>query len=333
MHKADVDTPNTAWHKKWVDPSQPLQFTEGFRRTAESGRDRQPGKPAPEFKPNVAPDNPRALYTSSGETDIKQVWHQDPKNFSYELPISDQALKRASKLGLAAMGLLAASEAANATPGPLIDKLTAAGHALKDIAIDAVPGVIYWEKMQAGKYAEAALDAASYLPLGDIVVMARSPEAQAIIDALPKSRKELQSMIGDKAQAPIDRHLAEYQLILMQAKNNGELIKGLDFSSGLTDLAEKKIIMQAQWAKNAEVFQAAISDPNTEWNQVKNRHPEIALHVATHLAAVNSGRPSTFVAQIDANLTESLAKGRVLTVPEISFQQGNSMQGEALSVN
>ena len=140
-------------------------------------------------------------------------------------------------------------------------------------------------------------------------------------------------MIGDKAQAPIDRHLAEYQLILMQAKNNGELIKGLDFSSGLTDLAEKKIIMQAQWAKNAEVFQAAISDPNTEWNQVKNRHPEIALHVATHLAALNSGRPSTFVAQIDANLTESLAKGRVLTVPEISFQQGNSMQGEALSVN
>lgn len=333
VQKTDVDAPNAAWHKQWVDPSQPLQFTEGFRRTAESGRDREPGRPAPEFKPNtISTNSPRALYTSSGETEIKQVWHQDPKNFSYGLPISDEALKRASKLGLVAMGLLAASEAANATPGSLVDKLTAAGHALKDIAIDAVPGVTYWKKMQEEKYAEAALDATSYLPLGDIVGMARSPEAQAIIDALPKGRKELESMMGDKTQAPIDRHLAEYQLILMEAKNKSELFKGLGFSSGLTDLAEKKIIMQAQWAKNAEAFIAAIRDPSTDWNQVKDNHPEIALHVAMHLAAVNSGRPSVFVAQVDANLTDSLARGRLLSIPEASFHESTSMQVEAASL-
>lgn len=336
---ADVDATKAAWHKQWVDPSQPLQFTEGLRRTAALARDADLVDKTPQFKPNVAPDNPRALYTHSGETDPTIAWHKDPQHFSHHLPISDEALKRTGKLGLIAVGLLTAAEAANAMPGTLSEKLDAAGEVLKEMSLDAIPGRTYLQKMQAEEYEAAALDAASYLPLGDIVGMARSPEAQAVIDALPKGRKELELMMADKAEAPINNYLAQYQLILMEAKNRGELLKGLDFSSGLTDLAEKKIIMQAQWAKNAEVFKAVISDPSTDWNQVKKTHPEIALHLTAHLAAVNTGRPSIFVAQVDANLTESLARGRLLTVPEASFQQSpsfqqsHSMQGEALSVN
>ena len=330
VQKVDVDTPKTAWHKQWVDLSQPLQFTEGFRRTAESGRDREPGRPATEFKPNVAPDNPRALYTSSGETDIKQVWHQDPKNFSYELPISDEALKRASKLSLVAMGLLAASEAANAMPGPLVDKLAAAGHALKDIAIDAVPGVTYVKKMQAGQYEEARLDAASYLPFGDVTEMANSPEVQAVIDALPKNQLALKSMMGNQAEPPINRHLAEYQLLVMQATSEGSLSKYLDFSSRLTDMAEKKLKLQPEWAHNAEIFSAAIQAPETNWKQLASNYPDMAPQIAIHLASLRSGHSATFVSQMDAQLTDSLAKGIAPILHPVAAEASqNSTHAEA----
>lgn len=328
--QADVNAPKTAWHKQWVDPSQPLQFTEGLRRTAESGRDREPGKPLAEFKPNIAPDNPRALYTSSGETEIKQVWHQDPKNFPYDNPVSGEALKRASKLGLAAMGLLAASEAANATPGSLVDKLAAAGHALKDIAIDAVPGVTYVKKMQAGQYEEARLDAASYLPFGDVTEMANSPEVQAVIDALPKNQPALKSMMGNQAEPPINRHLAEYQLLVMQAKNAGNLTNYLTFSSDLNNLAEKKLKLQPEWAHNAEIFSAAIQAPETNWKQLASNYPDMAPQIAIHLASVRSGHSATFVSQMDAQLTDSLAKGIAPILHPVAAEASqNSTHAEA----
>lgn len=307
--KADVNTPDAAWHKKWTDPSQPLQFTESLRRSAESGREREPARPPAEFKPNTAPDNPRALYTNSVGTEIKQVWHQDPKNFPYDHPASGETLKRASKLGLVAMGLLAASEAANATPGSLVDKLSAAGHALKDIAIDAVPSVTYAKKMQAGQYEEAMLDAASYLPFGDLTELAISPEVQAVIDALPKNQPALKSMIANQAEPPINRHLAEYQLLVIQATAEGNLPKYLAFSSDLNNLAEKKLKLQPEWAHNAEIFAAAIQKPDTNWKQLASNYPDIAPHIAIHLSSLRSGHSAQFVSQMDAQLTDSLAKG------------------------
>lgn len=316
------------WHKARVDASQPLQFTESFRRTAEIGRDPTTASKAAEFKPQVASPDARALYTHQGETDTNIAWHQKSQNFSYQQPVSGESLKRAGKLGLIAVGLTAAVETANATPGTLPEKFDAAGKVLKDMAIDAVPGVTYLQKMQAGKYQEAALDASSYLPLGDIAGIARSPEVQAVIDALPKSANAIEVMMNNKAEAPINRHLAECQLMLMQAKNEGDIFKGLSFSSRLTDLAEKKVILQVEWEKNSATFSAAVSDPQTEWVQVKKNNPEIASYVDIHLAAVNSGRPSAFVAQMDANLIANVAKGSVPVLPEISVQKTQQVQEE-----
>ena len=322
----EVNRQGQGWHKVRVDASQPLQFSEAFRRTSEMGRDVSTAAKSTEFKPHVAETNARALYTHSGETDTNIAWHQKTQNFSYQQPVSGESFKRAGKLGLVAMGLTAAVEKASAAPGTLPDKLSVAADALKDIAIDAVPGVTYLEKMQAGKYQEAALDAASYLPLGDISGIARSPEAQAVIDALPQTREALALMMRNKAEAPINRHLAEYQLLLLEAKNEGDVFKGLSLSSRLTDLAEKKIVLQAEWAKNSTVFLTATSNPETDWAQVKKNNPEIASHVDIHLAAVHSGRPDIFVAMMDANLTKSLAEGSFPVLPNIAADKNHQAQ-------
>lgn len=320
------------WHKARVDASQPLQFSEAFRRTSELGRDSSAASKTTEFKPQVAPPDARALYTHHTEADTTIAWHQKSQNFSYQQPVSGESLKRAGKLGLIAIGLTAAVETANATPGTLPEKLDAAGKVLKDMALDAVPGVTYLEKMKTGKYQEAGLDASSYLPLGDISGIARTPAAQAVIDALPKSAMALEVMMNNKAEAPIYRHLAEYQLLLLEAKKEGDVFKGLSLSSGLTDLAEKKVVLQAQWAKNSEAFSTATNDPETDWAQVKKNNPEIAPYVDIHLAAVQSGWADAFVTLMDANLTNSLAKGNVPILPEISIQKNHHVQ-EGMSLS
>lgn len=314
------------WHKARVDASQPLQFSEAFRRTSELGRDSSVASKVTEFTPQVAPPDARALYTHHTETDTNIAWHQKSHNFSHRQPISDESLKRAGKLALVGMGLMAAVETAKATPGELPEKLSAAGQALKDVAVEAIPGVTYLDKMRAGKYQEAALDAASYLPLGDVTMMARTPEAQAVIDALPKNREALYAMTQDKTEAPISRHLAEYQMHVLDAKSNGEVMKGLTFSSKLSDLAEMKVVMQAQWAKNAEVFVEAVHDPKTNWDQLLKTHPEISAHAAAHLAAVQGGRPEAFITLMDANLSNSLAKGGVSILSTAGLEMNQARQ-------
>lgn len=314
------------WHKARVDASQPLQFSEAFRRTSELGRDPSAASKATEFKPQVAQPDARALYTHHTETDTNIAWHQKSHNFSYQQPISGESLKRAGKLGLVAMGLTAAVETANATPGTLPEKLDAATKVLKDMALDKVPGLTYLDKMRAGKYQEAALDAASYLPLGDVAMMARTLEAQAVIDALPKNRDGLYAMTQDKTEAPINRHLAEYQMHMLDAKSNGDVMKGLTFSSKLTELAEMKVVMQAQWEKNAEVFVEAVHDPKTNWDQLLKTHPEISAHAAVHLSAVQSGRPEAFVTLMDAKLSNSLANGGVTILSTAGLEMNHTRQ-------
>ncbi|OYZ39541.1 MAG: hypothetical protein B7Y16_08895, partial [Methylotenera sp. 24-45-7] len=112
----------------------------------------------------------------------------------------------------------------------------------------------------------------------------------------------------------------------------GDVFKGLTFSSKLTDLAEMKVVMQAQWAKNSEAFSTAITDPKTDWAQVKKNNPEIASYVDIHLAAVQSGRPDGFVAMMDANLISNLAKGNLPILPTISTEINRQAQQE-MSLN
>ncbi|HQS43593.1 MAG TPA: hypothetical protein PLJ70_04105, partial [Methylotenera sp.] len=123
-----------------------------------------------------------------------------------------------------------------------------------------------------------------------------------------------------------------YQLLLLEAKKEGDVFKGLTFSSKLTDLAEMKVVMQAQWAKNSEAFSTAITDPKTDWAQVKKNNPEIASYVDIHLAAVQSGRPDGFVAMMDANLISNLAKGNLPILPTISTEINRQAQQE-MSLN
>jgi hypothetical protein len=221
--------------------------------------------------------------------------------------VGELAQKHGPKV-LAAIGLMTAAETVFATPGSMTEKLDAAGRVLKGHLVDAIPGVTYTQKMAAGKYQEARLDAATYLPLGDAVGIARSPEAQAVIDVLPKDRAGLESMQQDKIQAPINRHLAEYQLAFIDAKEKGDLFKGLSASSHLTELAEQKIVLQAQWKKSADHFIAATKDAGTNWLQLA-KNSDIAPQAAIHLAAINSGYPAAFVEKMDATLAKNMATG------------------------
>lgn len=317
---ADKKASGQGWHKQRVDAHQPLQFTEAFKRTNTIQIDYK----AIEFKPYEGDrDSLRgveALYTNGQENK-----HLDPspKNIHlhpYQQPISESHIKHASKYALLAMGLVGAAEAAESEPGDLLSKLNTAKEVLKETALEAVPGVTFFEKMRAGKYQEASLDAASYLPLGDITAFSRTPEVQAVIESLPKTTDQLQAILSDQYEAPINKHMAEYQLRLMEAKDSGDVLKGLAAIDELTELAEKKLIMQVQWSKKAADYAEAVETPDPHWPAIIKRNPEIAPQIAIHVAAVNSGRPQEFVEQIDANITSALAAGRLLT-PTLSLGQ------------
>ncbi len=232
----------------------------------------------------------------------------------------------------AALGLMMAGEAVYATPGPIENKLEAAGRILKDQVVNAIPGVTYTQKMAAGKYEDARLDAVGYLPLGDAANITRSPEAQAIIDALPKNKTELTQMQQDKTQAPIYRHLAEYQLAFIEAKEKGDVLKGLMVSSHLTDLAEQKIVLQAQWKESARHFSSAIQDPNTNWAQLA-KNSDIAPQAAIHLAAVNSGYPAAFVEKMDATLAKNLQAGTPVSPEMMAITKAMQANAPQTQVN
>ena len=230
---------------------------------------------------------------------------------AYHKKLNDHADSLTHKHGVkvtAALGLMMAGEAVYATPGPIEKKLEAASQILKDQVVDAIPGVTYTQKMAAGKYQEARLDAAGYLPFGDAAGITRSPEAQAIIDALPKNKTELAQVQQDKTQAPINRHLAEYQQAFIEAKEKGDISKGLMVSSHLTDLAERKLVLQAEWKQSADHFITALKDPHTDWGKLA-KNSDIAPQAAIHLAAINSGYPAVFVEKMDATLAKNLATG------------------------
>lgn len=312
LERTSIKQEGFAWHKQHVDPHQPLQFTEAFKRVNALERKEYRG---PEFKPYEGDPlrGAEALYTHGTEnkhlgTSSKHI-HLNP----YHQPISESQLKHASKYALLAMGLLGATEAAKAEPGDLTSKFNAAKEVLKETALEAVPGVTFFEKMHAGKYQEASLDAASYLPLGDITAFSRAPEVQAVIDSLPKTTEQLQAILSDQCEAPINKHMAEYQLRLIEAKDSGDVLKGLAAIDRLTDLAEKKLIMQMQWSKKSSDYAEAVKTPDPNWPVIMQRNPEIAPQIAIHAAAVNSGRPKEFIDQIDANITSALAAGRLLT--------------------
>jgi hypothetical protein len=137
----------------------------------------------------------------------------------------------------------------------------------------------------------------------------RSPEAQAVIDALPKDGAMLTQMQTDMKLPPIDRHLAEYKLRFIEASAKGDLLKGLSASSALTDLAERKVLLQAQWKADADTFKAAAQNHDTNWAQFKKDNPDLVIQADMHLAAKNSGHAQAFVDQMDRIIADNTAKG------------------------
>lgn len=312
----------------------PLQFTDSLKHAMRQAGDKAP---LPDFKPYAGDPlrGAEALYTNAGEVTSKASWHTKVDASAYQFPISEQHLKTASKYAIAAMGLMAVAEVANADEGTLTEKFNASKQILQEMVIDAIPGVTYTKKMLAGQYEEASLDAASHLPFGDISVLARSPEAQAVIDALPSNTQALQKMLSDKAEAPVNRHLAEYQLRLMDAKDHGDVLKGWGAMARLTELAEQKIMLQGQWSKNSADFVAAIHNPDADLKQIVKSNPQIAAQVNLHMAAINSGHSQLFVDRVDANLSEGLANGRLSILPEMPALDKQTTQhvGTAQNMN
>lgn len=249
------------------------------------------------------------------------------KTYHTRLDTHNHALtqKYGSKVMLA-IGLMSAAEAIYATPGSVTEKLDAASKILKAEVVDAIPGVTYTRKMAAGQYEAASLDAAGYLPLGDAAGITRSPEVQAVIDALPKDKVALEKMQGDKTQAPINRHLAETQFAFMQAKEQGETFKGLAMSSRLTNLAEQKLQLQAEWTSNAHTFDKAIQAPENTLATIAKNHPDIAPHIAIHVAMKDY--PAAFIQQVDATLSKNIASGTPISPQMLKMTQNLQASAE-----
>lgn len=168
----------------------------------------------------------------------------------------------------------------------------------------------------AGDYDTAQREALDLVVPGADQVL-RSKEAQMVIDALPKDRETLAKVQSNSQLPPIDRHLAEYKLRFLEAREGGspsDLIEGMSASSTLTQLAEKKVELQKEWAANATTYTAAVNNPGTNWRQFKKEHPELAIQADLHQAAVNTvaSNPnigSQFVTLMDKNIAENTARG------------------------
>lgn len=202
-----------------------------------------------------------------------------------------------------AAALFAATSVASASTG---DTLTRTGQFLNTATEDI--GGNAARKMVAGDYEAAQRDIAEKLiPGADL--MLRSREVQAVIDALPKDSATLAQMQSDMKRAPIDRHLAEYQLQIIESSTKGNLLNGISASSTLTDLAERKVLLQAQWKADADTFKAAAQNHDTNWTQFKKDNPGLAIQADIHVAAKNSGHAQAFIDQMDKILADNTAKG------------------------
>lgn len=161
----------------------------------------------------------------------------------------------------------------------------------------------------------------------------RSPEALAVINALPKDSATLTQMQSDIKLPPIDRHLAEYQLQVIESSAKGDLLKGLSASSTLTDLAEKKVLLKVQWVADADTFKAATGNPNTDWAQFKKDHQDLAIQADLHVAAKNSGHAQAFVTQMDQLIASNTASGTPMQPIAQQLSQVTQVQHAANEAN
>jgi len=342
QHSEQAPAKSSAWYNQAGKAANGNPIPDAYIANVSSSVTIKVVTPAP-FKPYVAPDltGAEALYTSNTQpaSSKSSAWYNQAGKASNKNPVPEAYVdkvvpKHVGKI-TAAIGLFAAAESAVAnTNGTVAEKLMAAGTVLKGQAVDQIPGVTYVKTMaeaiktgSSKKFQEARLDAAGYLPLGDAAGIARSPEAQAVIDALPKNRAELEKMQSDKTQAPINRHLAEYQLAFIEAKDKGDVFKGLDISNRLSELAEKKVVLQAQWKENAKTFDSAIKSPNANFADIAKNNPDIAPQIAIHIAAVNHGHLAAFVKQMDYTLSQNIASGTPVS-PQM-LQVANAMKASA----
>lgn len=220
--------------------------------------------------------------------------------------------KKIPELGapiLAITSLYAASMAAsaNTTDDTLTKTSKILNAATEDIGGGAARAAV------AGDYEKALHKAAELIPVPyadeALAETLRSKEQQAVIDALQKDTATLTSMQSNMKLAPIDRHLAEYQLHYLEAKEHGNLIDGMSAASTLTNLAEMKIKLETQWKAEANTFIAATQYPETDWSQFKKEHPNLAIQADLHTAAQNSGHPQAFVARMDEIIAKNTAQG------------------------
>lgn len=219
----------------------------------------------------------------------------------------DDVVHKHGKLGMlgAAATLALAATNANASQGSAFDQVKA----FANEAVDAFPGVTYAKYLSDGEYEKAALDAAGWLPYGMYTAIARDPKVQAVIDALPEDHTQLNDMLHDPKTPYIDRHLAEYRQQYLDAEEKGNLLDGISASVKLTKLAEMKLELQAQWKKDADTFKAATKDPETNWPEFAKNNPNLAAQTAAHIAAMNEGRPQTFINSMDETLIMNTANG------------------------
>lgn len=282
--------------------------------------------PATELPRGAAINLPPDMVDMMDENELK-AYHANLDNH-----VDHIKQKHGSKV-VATLGLLAASaEAVYATPGPMTTKLDAAGKALKDQVVGAIPFSGPAQQVSHGEFkaasGNAAKEAVGYIPvvatidtaasifskegLTNSAVMVteglRSKAAQAVIDAQPTDKTQLSQMQHDKTQAPINRHLAEYQLRFMDAVAKNDSAGTYTASSRLTELAERKLVLLAEWKQSADHFITALKDPHTDWAKLA-KNSDVAPQAAIHLAAINSGYPAAFVEKMDATLAKNLATG------------------------
>jgi hypothetical protein len=204
---------------------------------------------------------------------------------------------------VAAVSLIAATSEASASTG---DTLTRTEKFLNTATEDI--GGKATREIANGNYDAAQRNIIDLLVPGADLVL-RSKEAQAAIDRLPINKASLMQMQSDPRLPLIDRHLAEFQLRVNDAREKGELFNGLSASSTLTDLAEKKVILEAQWQADARIFKSATENPSTDWVQFKKDHIDLATQADLHVAAQNSGHAQAFTAHMDKLIAANTARG------------------------
>lgn len=216
-------------------------------------------------------------------------------------------VKNVPELGVpiaAATSLYAASMAASANTTD--DTLTKTSKVLNAATEEIGGGVA--RAAVAGDYDTALHKAADLIVPGADLIL-RTKEQQAVIYALPKDTATLTSMQSDMNMAPIDRDLAKFQLDYLEAKAHDNLIDGMSAASTLTNLAEMKVKLEAQWKAEANIFMAAAQNPETNWQQFKKEHPALAIQADLHTAAQSSGHPQAFVTRMDEIIASNTAKG------------------------